>query len=123
LILFSGFEVVVSGRFGFDTVMGRRENAADYELNFSGLSVGFRMQTNLDVTDLGNQLTITLPYGILAVEERRAFVEFVKTEWTARQSQMTQPEVDSLAKEVDASWWSANKASLLSKIATATAKQ
>ncbi|WP_395719667.1 hypothetical protein [Prosthecobacter sp.] len=77
------------------------------------------MSAALNTLHADGRIVFSFPEEALPHSEQVSFVAFVKAEWTARQSRLTQQDADRLADEVDASWWSKNKQRILSQIAAA----
>lgn len=75
------------------------------------------MTATLDAHSVEGRLTISFPEDAMPAEEREEFVSFLKSEWAARQSRLSQADATRLADEADSSWWSQNKIRILKRIA------
>lgn len=81
--------------------------------------LSFRMKSTLEAETSNGRITISFPETAVSPEAREDFISFLKTEWALRQSRFTADEAESLADEVDAGWWAANKDRLLAKLESA----
>jgi len=77
------------------------------------------MTATLDAHSAGGRLIISFPEDAMSAGEREEFVAFLKSEWTARQSRLSQADATELADETDSDWWQQNNARILERIATA----
>ncbi len=74
------------------------------------------MPASLDTFVSDGRVVITFPEAAIPAREREEFIAFLKTEWSARQSQLAEESATALAEEVDRGWWEANRARILSRI-------
>lgn len=74
------------------------------------------MATALEALHSDGRIVLTFPEEGLPQAEQASFIAFIKAEWTARQSRLTQQDADSLSDEVDASWWARNRQRILAQI-------
>lgn len=77
------------------------------------------MSAALNTLPADGRIVFSFPKEALPHSEQVSFVSFVKAEWAAHQSRLTQNDADRLADEVDASWWSENKQRILPEIPAA----
>lgn len=74
------------------------------------------MVTRLDTLNADGRVVISFPEAALTQPEREDFIAFLKAEWALRQSRFSNADAQSLADEVDTSWWSRNRERILRKI-------
>lgn len=74
------------------------------------------MAADLQTLHTDGRIIVSFPEKALPRAEQASFIAFIKAEWTARQSQFSQQDADTLAEEVDASWWAGNRQRILAQI-------
>jgi hypothetical protein len=77
------------------------------------------MNATLEAQSANGQIIISFPESAVPPSERDDFITFLKTEWTARQSQFSAENATALAEQVDTQWWSSQRAKILAKIGEA----
>ena len=77
------------------------------------------MNATLDAFTADGRVVISFPESAVPAREREDFIAFLKAEWTARQSRLTEAGAQALAAEVDNSWWSRNRERILRSIGAA----
>jgi hypothetical protein len=78
-----------------------------------------RMSATLETFTTDGRVVISFPESALSPDKGEEFLTMLKSEWSARQSRLTKEEATRLAKELDAGWWSRNRARILGKIGAA----
>jgi len=74
------------------------------------------MTATLQTLHTDGRIILSFPEEALPRTEQASFIAFIKAEWMARQSQFSQKDADTLAEEVDATWWAINRQRILSQI-------
>ena len=74
------------------------------------------MAPTLDAFTADGRVVISFLESAVPPQEREAFIAFLKAEWAARQSQFSEADARTLAKEVDTGWWSRNRDRILRSI-------
>ena len=70
------------------------------------------MSLSIETTRTKDKLLISIPTKGMKAEEIDAFLSLFKTEFTVRNSQMTEIEAEEIAEEIKSSWWKKNKSRL-----------
>ena len=74
------------------------------------------MIATLQTLQADGRIIFSFPQDALPRAEQASFIAFIKAEWTARQSQFSQQDADTLAEEVDATWWANNRQRILAQM-------
>lgn len=77
------------------------------------------MSAALDAFSLDGRVVISFPESAVPPHEREDFIAFLKAEWAARQSGLTEAGAKALAAEIDSAWWSRNRVRILRRIGEA----
>ena len=69
----------------------------------------FPMAETLEASTTGGRIVVSFPESSIPLEEKEAFISFVKSEWIARQSRFSESDASELSAEVDSTWWNQNR--------------
>ena len=74
------------------------------------------MAATLQTLHTDGRIIFSFPEEAMPRAEQASFIAFIKAEWMARQSKFSQKDADTLAEEVDASWWAGNRQRILAQM-------
>ncbi|OFX26284.1 MAG: hypothetical protein A2033_18105 [Bacteroidetes bacterium GWA2_31_9] len=63
----------------------------------------------MNVTRQNNEYIISIPDNILSLNEIQEFIDYLRFRSITSKSKATSEDIDSIANEIDESWWSKNK--------------
>ena len=77
------------------------------------------MSASLTTFTSDGRVVISFPESAVPAQEREDFITFLKAEWMARQSRLSEADAKTFADAVDADWWSRNRERILRSIGEA----
>ena len=75
------------------------------------------MNANIEMTRTKDKLLISIPTKNMKAEEIEDLLSFFKTEFSVRNSQMTETAAAEISEEIKADWWKKNKSRIKKTIA------
>jgi hypothetical protein len=63
----------------------------------------------LEIQNINNELTITIPNGIVVIVEIQRFLDYLRFKSIVNKSQATEEDIEQIAEEINESWWVKNK--------------
>jgi len=67
------------------------------------------MSQNIETTRTEDKLLISIPTRNMKTEEIDEFLSFFKSEFTVRNSQMTEAQAEEISAEIKSAWWKKNE--------------
>jgi len=63
----------------------------------------------MKIQNINNELTITIPNGIVDIVEIQHFLDYLRYKSIVNKSQATEEDIEQIAEEINESWWVKNK--------------